>query len=487
MAKRMMKISEETVKMVVNRLSKKYGFDETEALKYVGEDGEKKTNKKELKPLYPFPWTGETRIEWCCGIRVTKGLYGQCTNTRIKGEYCATCQKIVENPSKTLCTTLNRTKWLADNGKKPMRYANYMVKHGLSREEVEREAARFGMTIPIEEYELEENSRGRPRKTAAVSDTDSSSESVDKEIYPDLYTTLLAEVSAETFGDEGEAAKLAEKEEQAAVKLAEKEERAAMKAAKLAEKEERAAMKAAKLAEKEKQAAKKVALKEERAAMKLAEKEERVAMKAAKLAEKEEQAAMKAAKLAEKEEQAAMKAAKLAEKEERAAMKLAEKEEQAAMKAAKLAEKEDDECEMFAANKKKASLETLKETQNGEKERYTEEREAEREARRLRKTKKVNTEIDVIHVSVSAESVDTEMGNCDRMNKLFGSDNDDATAVKEADYAEEVSATPWTHGGIKYLKDSDNNLYDPETTEHIGMWDSGAEEIVDVESDSDSE
>ena len=437
MAKRMMKISEETVKMVVNRLSKKYGFDETEALKYVGEDGEKKTNKKELKPLYPFPWTGETRIEWCCGIRVTKGLYGQCTNTRIKGEYCATCQKIVENPSKTLCTTLNRTKWLADNGKKPMRYANYMVKHGLSREEVEREAARFGMTIPIEEYELEENSRGRPRKTAAVSDTDSSSESVDKEIYPDLYTTLLAEVSAETFGDEGEAAKLAEKEEQAAVKLAEKEERAAMKAAKLAEKEERAAM--------------------------------------------------KAAKLAEKEEQAAMKAAKLAEKEERAAMKLAEKEEQAAMKAAKLAEKEDDECEMFAANKKKASLETLKETQNGEKERYTEEREAEREARRLRKTKKVNTEIDVIHVSVSAESVDTEMGNCDRMNKLFGSDNDDATAVKEADYAEEVSATPWTHGGIKYLKDSDNNLYDPETTEHIGMWDSGAEEIVDVESDSDSE
>ena len=437
MAKRMMKISEETVKMVVNRLSKKYGFDETEALKYVGEDGEKKTNKKELKPLYPFPWTGETRIEWCCGIRVTKGLYGQCTNTRIKGEYCATCQKIVENPSKTLCTTLNRTKWLADNGKKPMRYANYMVKHGLSREEVEREAARFGMTIPIEEYELEENSRGRPRKTAAVSDTDSSSESVDKEIYPDLYTTLLAEVSAETFGDEGEAAKLAEKEEQAAVKLAEKEERAAMKAAKLAEKEERAAM--------------------------------------------------KAAKLAEKEEQAAMKAAKLAEKEERAAMKLAEKEEQAAMKAAKLAEKEDDECEMFAANKKKASLETLKETQNGEKERYNEEREAEREARRLRKTKKVNTEIDVIHVSVSAESVDTEMGNCDRMNKLFGSDNDDATAVKEADYAEEVSATPWTHGGIKYLKDSDNNLYDPETTEHIGMWDSGAEEIVDVESDSDSE
>jgi hypothetical protein len=519
---KMVRMSEEMVEGIVKRLSEKYGFDEEEAHRYLGE----RRVTKAVKPKILLPWTGVARAEWCQGIRVTKGLFGQCTNGSVNGEYCGTCGK-----TEDLCTTSNRAEWLMKKGKVPKRYGNYMLSAGLSREEVEEAAREYGLTIPECEFEVETKSRGRPRKTAATSDTDSDHESTDTEAKPDLYATLLAEVSSESEGEavastkvaveadeaatklaEKEAAaatKLAEKEAVAATKLAEKEaEKEAVAATKLAEKEaEKEAAVAKELEEAEKEAAKalKLAEKEAAKAAKLAEKEERAAAKAAKLAEKE---AAAAAKLAEKEAAAAAKAAKLAEKEERAAAKLVEKEERAAAKAAKLAEKEERAAakaaklvekeeraaakaaklaEKEAADKKKEVLEALKKSDRDEMEKLKEERVAEREVRRNANVKKVKPVSDVTdggsNMATDAKHVAEELKAPD----LFGSDSDSANTVRKEPYEhEEVSAKPWYHGDTKYLKDCDNNLYDPETAEHIGMWDSEDEEILDVESDSDS-
>ena len=48
-----------------------------------------------------------------------------------------------------------------------------MDKLEISREEAEKEARRFGLTIPEIEFEMKEVKRGRPKKSVEVSDTDS--------------------------------------------------------------------------------------------------------------------------------------------------------------------------------------------------------------------------------------------------------------------------------------------------------------------------
>ena len=524
MMKRMMKVSEETVTLLVKRLSEKYGFDETDAMEYLGEKPTKKTSGSKLKPSITLPWTGEVSESWCLGIRVAKQLYSQCVSSRLNGsDYCNTCKKIDEDPKRVgktrLCTTSNRREWLDDNGKTPQRYAIYMKKNSLSREEVEIEAALWGMTIPADEYILVSKSRGRPRKTAATSDTDSSSESIETpETMPDLYASLLADVEgelSETENEEREAAKKEEREAGKAAKLAEKEEREA------AEKEEREAGKAAKLAEKEKREAAKEAReagkaakqaeKEKRRVQQLAEKEKREAAKeareagkAAKQAEKEKREAVK---LAEKEKREAAKesreavkqAAKQAEKEKREVVKLAEKEKREAAKeaakavklvekeAAKQAEKEKREVVKLAEkekreaaklvekegvkqvlNKEKGTLELLKGQEN-----HTEVRKEEREARRS------------VVLARKAHDLITESDKKPE-TMVEVNDIDESTIVTEEQYGPEVETERVEYFGTKYLKDSDNYLYDPETADPIGKWDSDAGEIIDLESDSDA-
>jgi len=50
---------------------------------------------------------------------------------------------------------------------------------------------------------------------------------------------------------------------------------------------------------------------------------------------------------------------------------------------------------------------------------------------------------------------------------------------------EPVKAEPFEFDGVKYLKDEENDLYDPETMEHIAWWDGSS--VQEVEDDSDDE
>ena len=317
------------------------------------------------KPEMILPFCGEIVADWCNAVRLNHGLHTQCTNGKVSGgDYCKTCTKAASNSAtdkppygdireRAACAVLS---YRDPKGRQTTPYANVAEKLKLDLTKAQAVAAARGWQIPAEHLVKRSVKRGRPGKSAAVSDTESDSSKGSKKLkkklkvksakkQSDLIAKLVAEAGEQLLGEVSgsesdssvsSAASTASKAEKKAAKKAEKE---AAKAAKLAEKE---AAKAAKLAEKEAAKAAKLAEKEAAKAAKLAEKE---AAKAAKLAEKE---AAKAAKLAEKEakKQAAedAKAAKLAEKEAAKAAKLAEKEakKQAAedAKAAKLAEKE---------------------------------------------------------------------------------------------------------------------------------------------------
>ena len=292
------------------------------------------------KPGMIVPCCGEVVNDWCMGVKFNHGLHTQCTNGPLSsGEYCKTCQKQADcsatgkPPYGDIRARVSEGVDYRDpKGKLTLPYANVAEKMGLDIDAAKVEASKFGWTIPDSQLTKRVTKRGRPAKSAAVSDTDSETSEKPvlkkrgrkpkKKVAKATDEDQIAALVAEAYEEETKVSKSPKKPKMSA---AEKE---AAKAAKLAEKE---AAKAAKLAEKEAAKVAKLAEKEAAKVAKLAEKE------AAKVAKKEAaeklKAEKKAAKVAEKE---AAKAAKVAEKEAAKAVKVAEKE---AAKAAKLAEK----------------------------------------------------------------------------------------------------------------------------------------------------
>ena len=315
--------------------------------------GEKKSAKAKIteKPSVVLPFCGVIVNDWCAGVKFNHGLHTQCTQGRCKGDrYCKTCRKHADNSATgkpPYGDIEDRANYGVDyrdpKGKLTVPYANVAEKMGISIEAAHTAAANMSWEIPAEQLVKRVAKRGRPAKSAAVSDTDSedgeSKTSTKKKrgrptkpkakatTQEDQIAMLVAEAYAETASTT--TAKKAKKpkmtaEEKAAAKLAKKEAADKLKAEK----------KAAKEAEK---AAAKLQKEQDKAAAKLAKQEAAAKLKA------EKKAAKEAEKAAKKEAAAKLKADKLAakklEKEQKAAAKQAAKAEKLAAAKAKVAAK----------------------------------------------------------------------------------------------------------------------------------------------------
>ena len=422
---RMSKKMKEVLKDAIEKLSEEYKFSREDGENLLGLNEKK---KKKGKPSVPLPWTGEVCSDWCKGVRPSHGLYSQCTNAPAKGEeYCKTCQKKDDMP-----TVENRDEWMSANGKKTKHYSSFLKKKGICREEADREAARFGLTIPESEYEEKGSSRGRPRKTAATSDTDESEDegAIKKRGRPrkkseelDMFAQLVAENAAEEAAAEKAVAAEEVTTSENFIPAGWPEE------TKKAEPEMSDTL------------AEMIALNE---------KAEETAMnrEAEKAKRKEEKAKLKAEKEAAKEEKAKLKAEKEAAKAEKA----------------KLAE---------------------------EKAKLAEERKLEREERRKKKEgKKKATNGEVVandEVVAENEAVAEDEERKKKMAEIFDETTEEENVeLVEEEYKEEVSVKSWEHNGVKYLLNSETgDVYDRKTQEHIGVW--NGEEIEEVESESESE
>ena len=310
--------------------------------------------KLTAKPSVVLPFCGVIVNDWCAGVKFNHGLHTQCTQGRCKGDrYCKTCRKHADNSATgkpPYGDIEDRANYGVDyrdpKGKLTVPYANVAEKMGISIEAAHAAAANMGWEIPAEQLVKRVAKRGRPAKSAAVSDTDSedgeSKTSTKKKrgrptkpkakatTQEDQIAMLVAEAYAETASTTtAKKAKKAKKpkmtaEEKAAAKLAKKEAADKLKAEK----------KAAKEAEK---AAAKLQKEQDKAAAKLAKKEAAAKLKA------EKKAAKEAEKAAKKEAAAKLKADKLAakklEKEQKAAAKQAAKAEKLAAAKAKAAAK----------------------------------------------------------------------------------------------------------------------------------------------------
>ena len=312
----------------------------------------KAKSSRTAKPGMILPFCGKIVSDWCCAVRLNHGLHTQCTNARIAdGEYCKTCTKAAAN-SATSKPPYGDIRERADaglnyrdpKGRQTLPYANVAAKLKLDLTKAAEAAKACGWEIPAEHLVKRSVKRGRPGKSAAVSDTDSDASTTSKKLkkklkikkkaksQSDLIAKLVAEAGEQLLSDsDGESVSSANTtSSQQSSKKVEKMDALKSEILELCEKHSLEA-EASGVSEMKTLKALRAQLKVVKAATKLAEKE---AAKAAKAAEKEAAQAAKATKLAEKE---AAKATKLAEKEAAQAAKLAEKE---AAKATKLAEKE---------------------------------------------------------------------------------------------------------------------------------------------------
>ncbi len=317
----------------------------------------KKSRKPKItqKPAVVIPFCGEIQEDWCCGVKFNHGLHTQCTNGRSDDDdYCKTCRKHADNSAtgKPPYGDINdRAEFTVDyrdpKGKLTLPYANVVEKLGIKMEAAEAAVSSLGWTIPAEQLVKRVSKRGRPAKSAAVSDTDSDSDGetnsskkkrgrpAKSKVNAPTQEDQIAQLVAEAYAETATTAKTIKvkkpkltAEQKNAAKLAKKEAADKLKAEKKAEKE------AAKLKKQQDKEAAKLAKKE---AAKLAKKE-KIALKALEKSQNEEEAIKAKAekkKLALKVKQD--KAA--AKKAERAAAKLRKKEAAAKLKQEKAAAK----------------------------------------------------------------------------------------------------------------------------------------------------
>ena len=183
----------------VEALATKYGFDLAEAISHLGlsefnidrkavkktkapkEKKAKAPKVKRMVPGMPIPFCGEVCGDWCNGIRLNHGLYTQCTMAKGATGFCKTCQKQAdknENNKPNYGVIQDRLEGEAleyrdPKGKQVSCYGNVMKKLQITRADAEAEAAKFGWTIPEEQFEERKAKKGRPaKKEATASDTD---------------------------------------------------------------------------------------------------------------------------------------------------------------------------------------------------------------------------------------------------------------------------------------------------------------------------
>jgi hypothetical protein len=475
----------------------KYGFDGEEAMRelsvsFAGPEGKKSKAKKETAPKaaaraipsIPLPFTGVIREDCCLGVKQNHGLYTQCFSAATSAGETGLCKGCAKQASKNASgepdcgliakRVMQGSEYRDAKGRAPVHYTKVMKKQKLTEEQVQTEAAKFGIEIDASHFAAPQaqQKRGRPKK-ATTSDTESDASSsaadasgdkkkargrpkkaakvVEVNETEDLFASLMQQAqSASPRPSAGGGAALAQQEEMSDVssnsgssdaeesdsesKVSNSGNKKKTKKSKEVSEEE-LAEKAAKFLAKEEEKEKKVALAQQKAAEKEAEKQK---------------------KAAEKEQAQQEKAKKLAEKEAEKAKKLAEKEQAQQEKAKKLAEKEQAQQEKAKKLAEKEAAKTAKE---------------EKPKKEKASKKKAQAQQEKEQVKPAEPVADLE------------------SESEEEEEAEEpvVTVKKFEHEGVTFLKSSDGVLYDAESQEVVGKWNETTKSIDVYDGASDSE
>ena len=466
---------------VIHALADKYGFDAKEAMAIcqiseikvkksanrVKGEGKVRATKAKAEPkpkrevpAFPLPFCGQAVENWCLGLRLNHGLHSQCTMERLAGgDYCKTCQKQCDKNAsgkptygcvadRMACPILEYRDPKAH--KQTLPFANVMTKLNITREAAEAEALKFGLTIPEEHFVERASRRGRPKKDASASDTDS--ESGDSKPKKRGRPKKEKKVIAASVGDDLIAslvasAKKASTPTPSVTSNSEKDDASSVVSSS-SEKDDDASSVVSSLSS---ASAKSTSTKSKKLKVKkIKAPKVKTPEQIAKEEAKAKRAAEKEAKLAALSGEHQELLTKLGRPAEAAPQKIGQltKLVSALKKELKAVEKAKKEAEIKA--KKDAEALAIKEK-------------LEKEAAEL-KEKEAAVAAAMVAPVQEEEQVEE--------------DDEDSTQVVE-----------FTHGGVTYWKDKDGNLYDPTTEEQVGFWNKETQQVEAIEdfgSDEDS-
>ena len=440
----------------------------------------KKASKSKItaKPTLILPFCGEIQGDWCKGVKLNHGLHTQCTmGPSGEDTYCKTCRKHADNSATgkpPYGDIADRAKYNVDyrdpKGKLTLPYANVVETLGINMEAATAAAATLGWTIPAEQLVKRVSKRGRPAKSAAVSDSESDTEQTPKKkrgrpskpkVAPPTQEDQIAQLVAEAY---------AETKPKPVVKKTKKVKKLKVKKPKLTtEQKEQAKIAkkeaAAKLKAEKKEAADKLKAEKKEAADKLKAEKKEAADKL-----KEEK---KALALAAKEEK---KALALAAKEEKKALALAAKE---AVLVAKALEKEAKEAAAaeVKAEKKALALKARQEKAAAKK--------AERDAAKLRKKEAAaKLAVEKAEETVVVEELEEEviLEEAEIADLEVDSSDDEEEPAAERELSETM-----TVGGVEYFfSDYDGQIVlFSKAGEPVGVYDVETDTVQECEFDEE--
>ena len=212
----------EVAQQVIDALSKKYGFDPEDARKFMGtltlvKSSSKGIGKQKKKaPAVPIPFCGKIEDSWCQAIKSNHKMFTQCRNDKADGLLCKGCRTAANNnkgvPTYGFIQDRLNVDYKDKDGKKPKNFGNLMKTLGVTRDQAEAEAQKFGWTIPKEQFEVVEVKIGRPKKNEASDAKKADAKKTDakvkeekvKEEKEDVVISAFNRASSSTSSDDDE-------------------------------------------------------------------------------------------------------------------------------------------------------------------------------------------------------------------------------------------------------------------------------------------
>lgn len=162
--------TEQVLDDAIRRLAEKYDFDHEDAKAFLQSGG--------IVVKYPplerekLPWTGDVRAECCKAIKKNGGLFTQCNGSIHTDDWCKPCSKEVAKKGKPTCGTVadRAAVDVLEYQVGPVRikpYIEYMKKHGIHREQVDKACEDYGIEIDPRQFEVKKRAR-KPRDMAAA-------------------------------------------------------------------------------------------------------------------------------------------------------------------------------------------------------------------------------------------------------------------------------------------------------------------------------
>jgi hypothetical protein len=187
----MEKLMEKMASEIVRMCAEKYGFSVDDAMSSLdllkprgrsvsgrsGKSGKSKlVSVKSIKQAFPLPYNGEPDSGNCSALRQNCGLYTQCSSVKMsESNFCKRCNElskksetgIPEYGTIDMRVSCGLLEFVDPKGRKPTAYAKIMKKYKVTREQVEEEASKHGITVAEDHFVvLEEMKRGRPATKA---------------------------------------------------------------------------------------------------------------------------------------------------------------------------------------------------------------------------------------------------------------------------------------------------------------------------------